>query len=69
MSGGLFPESIVKDVIPYIEKNYRVIRNKDGRAFADSALCVCQAYCGVTTFRMMMLRRASSRMNSSYSGP
>ena len=28
--GGLFPESIVKDVIPYIESHYRVIRNKDG---------------------------------------
>jgi enterochelin esterase-like enzyme len=31
-SGPSFPESIVADVIPYIEKNYRVIPNKDGRA-------------------------------------
>ncbi|MBZ5584123.1 MAG: hypothetical protein LAQ30_18295 [Acidobacteriia bacterium] len=32
IGGGLFPESLVKDVIPYIEKNYRVIANKDSRA-------------------------------------
>jgi enterochelin esterase family protein len=38
MSGGLFPESIVKDVIPYIEKSYRVIRNKDGRAIAGLSM-------------------------------
>jgi enterochelin esterase-like enzyme len=36
--GGLFPESIVKDVIPYIEKNYRVIRNKDNRAIAGLSM-------------------------------
>jgi enterochelin esterase family protein len=38
MSGGLFPESIVKDVIPYIEKSYRVIRNKYGRAIAGLSM-------------------------------
>jgi enterochelin esterase-like enzyme len=32
MGGNSFPESLVNDVIPYIEKNYRVIANKDGRA-------------------------------------
>jgi enterochelin esterase-like enzyme len=36
--GGLFPESIVKDLIPYIEKNYRAIRNKDGRALAGLSM-------------------------------
>ena len=29
--GSAFPESLVKDVVPYIEKNYRVIANKDMR--------------------------------------
>ena len=38
MFGGLFPESIVKDVIPYIEKNYRAIRNKDSRAIAGLSM-------------------------------
>ena len=30
--GGAFPESLVKDVVPFIEKNYRVIAKKDSRA-------------------------------------
>ena len=38
MMGGLFPESIVKDVIPYIEKQYRVTRNKDNRAIAGLSM-------------------------------
>jgi enterochelin esterase-like enzyme len=38
MFGGLFPESIVKDVVPYIEKNYRVVRNKDSRAIAGLSM-------------------------------
>ena len=38
MFGGLFPESIVKDVIPYVEKNYRVTRNKDNRAIAGLSM-------------------------------
>ena len=28
----IFPEYLIKDVIPYIEKKYRTIENKDGRA-------------------------------------
>ncbi len=36
--GGLFPESIVKDVIPYVEKHYRVIPKKDGRAIAGLSM-------------------------------
>jgi enterochelin esterase family protein len=36
--GGLFPESIVKDVIPYIEKHYRVIPKKDARAIAGLSM-------------------------------
>ncbi len=38
MMGGAFPESIVKDVIPYIEKHYRVVRNKDNRAIAGLSM-------------------------------
>lgn len=36
--GGAFPESIVQDVVPYIEKNYRVIANKDSRALAGLSM-------------------------------
>ena len=32
--GGAFPESLINDVVPYIEKTYRVIANKDSRAIA-----------------------------------
>jgi len=38
IGGGLFPESIVKDVIPYIERHYRVVRNKDNRAIAGLSM-------------------------------
>ena len=38
IGGGLFPESIVKDVIPYVEKHYRVIPKKDGRAIAGLSM-------------------------------
>jgi len=38
MGGTAFPDSIVKDVIPYIEKNYRVIANKDGRAITGLSM-------------------------------
>jgi enterochelin esterase family protein len=34
MLADLFPESIVKDVIPFVENRYRVIPNKDNRAIA-----------------------------------
>ena len=33
-----FPESLIKDVIPYIEKHYRVIANKDNRAIAGLSM-------------------------------
>ncbi len=33
-----FPESLVKDVVPYIEKNYRVIAKKDSRAIAGLSM-------------------------------
>jgi enterochelin esterase family protein len=32
MGSGKFEESLVKDVIPFVEKNYRVISNKESRA-------------------------------------
>lgn len=36
--GGAFPESLVNDVVPYIEKTYRVIANKDSRAIAGLSM-------------------------------
>jgi enterochelin esterase-like enzyme len=38
IGGTAFPESLVKDVIPYIEKNYRVIPNKDNRAISGLSM-------------------------------
>jgi len=38
MGSGKFEQSLVKDVIPYIEKNYRVIANKDNRAVAGLSM-------------------------------
>jgi enterochelin esterase family protein len=35
---GLFPESLVKDIIPYVEKHYRVIADKDSRAVAGLSM-------------------------------
>jgi enterochelin esterase-like enzyme len=35
---GSYPESLVKDVIPFIEKTYRVIANKDSRAIAGLSM-------------------------------
>jgi enterochelin esterase family protein len=32
MLGGLFEKSLVKDVIPFVEANYRVLANKENRA-------------------------------------
>jgi len=36
--GSAFPESLVKDVVPYIEKNYRVVANKDSRAISGLSM-------------------------------
>lgn len=36
--GGAFPESLVKDVIPYIDRNYRTMANKDSRAIAGLSM-------------------------------
>jgi enterochelin esterase-like enzyme len=36
--GGAFPESLVNDVVPYIERTYRVIANKDSRAIAGLSM-------------------------------
>jgi enterochelin esterase family protein len=35
---GSYPESLVKDVIPWVEKHYRVIANKDNRAIAGLSM-------------------------------
>jgi len=34
----LFPDSLVKDIIPFVEKRYRVIPEKDGRAIAGLSM-------------------------------
>lgn len=34
----LFPQSLVKDVIPFVEKNYRVIANKNNRAISGLSM-------------------------------
>ncbi len=36
--GNAFPESLVNDVVPYVERNYRVIPNKDSRAVAGLSM-------------------------------
>jgi enterochelin esterase family protein len=38
IGGSAFPESLVKDVVPYIEKNYRVTANKDNRAISGLSM-------------------------------
>lgn len=38
IGGTAFPESLVKDVVPYIEKNYRVAANKDNRAVSGLSM-------------------------------
>jgi enterochelin esterase-like enzyme len=35
---GSYPESLIKDVIPFVEKTYRVIPNKDNRAIAGLSM-------------------------------
>ncbi|MBS1857396.1 MAG: esterase [Acidobacteria bacterium] len=35
---GSYPESLVKDVIPFVEKNYRAIAEKDSRAIAGLSM-------------------------------
>ena len=35
---GSYPESLVKDVIPFVEKHYRVLANKDNRAIAGLSM-------------------------------
>jgi enterochelin esterase-like enzyme len=35
---GSYPQSLVKEVIPFIEKNFRVIANKDSRAIAGLSM-------------------------------
>lgn len=38
LRSNLFPESLVKDVIPFVEKNYRVWADKDHRAIAGLSM-------------------------------
>lgn len=35
---GSFPHSLVSEVVPFIDKNYRTIRNRDGRAIAGLSM-------------------------------
>jgi len=38
IGGTAFPESLVKDVVPFIEKNYHVTANKDSRAISGLSM-------------------------------
>jgi enterochelin esterase family protein len=38
LMGGAFPESLAKDVVPFIEKTYRVTANKENRAIAGLSM-------------------------------
>ncbi len=38
MSGNAFPDSLAKDVVPFIEKSYRVLTNKQNRAVAGLSM-------------------------------
>jgi enterochelin esterase-like enzyme len=38
MIQGRYEQSLAKDIVPYIEKNYRVIANKDNRAVAGLSM-------------------------------
>jgi enterochelin esterase family protein len=38
MAKGLFEESLVKDIIPYVEKHYRVLIDKNNRAVAGLSM-------------------------------
>ena len=38
IGGGLFPESIVQDIIPFMEKNFRVIADQENRAIAGLSM-------------------------------
>jgi enterochelin esterase-like enzyme len=42
MASEKYPNSLVKDVIPYIEKHYRVVANKENRAIAGLSLGALQ---------------------------
>jgi enterochelin esterase family protein len=35
---GSFPQSLVNEVVPFVDKNFRTIRNKDGRAIAGLSM-------------------------------
>jgi enterochelin esterase family protein len=35
---GSYPQSLVKEVIPFVERNFRVIANKDNRAIAGLSM-------------------------------
>ncbi len=37
-AAGLFPESLVKDIIPFVEQRYRVTREKNSRAIAGLSM-------------------------------
>ena len=38
MASNVFPNSLINDVMPYIEKNYRTINNKENRAIAGLSM-------------------------------
>jgi len=42
MASNIFPNSLIKDVIPYIESHYRVLTNKENRALAGLSMGALQ---------------------------
>ena len=45
---GSYPESLVKDVIPFVEKTYRVLPNRDNRAIAGLSMGASQTVVATT---------------------
>jgi enterochelin esterase-like enzyme len=45
---GSYPESLIKDVIPFVEKTYRVVPNRDHRAIAGLSMGAAQTVAATT---------------------
>jgi enterochelin esterase-like enzyme len=65
-SAGLFPESLVKDIIPFVEKHYRVDKNKNSRAIAGLSMGGGQVMAATAAYPQMFgfigVWSASSRL-------
>jgi enterochelin esterase-like enzyme len=75
MASGNFEESVVKDVIPYIESHYRVLKDKDNRALAGLSMGGMQtqnisnnnpdlfSYIGVFSMGIMNFNQSNTNVN------